>query len=365
MRRIFINYRHQDSEGYVGRIYDHLVQHFAREDIFMDVDTIHPGADFIKELEEAVAACDVFVAVIGPQWLKSTDEAGELRLHQWNDFVRLEIANALKLDKLVIPVLVGKAKMPAPDSLPDDIVTLARRNAFELSHQRFSYDMQKLVKTIKRSLPGREAYKSAVDTDAMLKQKAAALKTVRDDLVNASDSPLYDFRIQSRAFPVVGDGYPDARLLFIGESPGRYEAERGVPFCGPSGDVLDEMLANIGLKREDVYLTNVLLDRPPDKRDPTQEEIAFYTPFVDRIIDIIQPVVIVTLGRFAMQYILRKLDLPEKRETITKLHGKLIKTQIHYGEIHVVPLFHPALVLYSASKKDTLRKDFEKLKLFI
>jgi uracil-DNA glycosylase len=109
----------------------------------------------------------------------------------------------------------------------------------------------------------------------------------------------------------------------------------------------------------------VLMDRPPEKRDPTAEEIAFYTPFVDRIVNIIQPAVIVTLGRFAMYYILKKFDLPEKRGKISQLHGKLLKTQAHYGEIHIVPLYHPAVVLYSASQKETLQADFEKLKLFV
>src|SRR5690606_661858 len=164
---------------------------------------------------------------------------------------------------------------------------------------------------------------------------------------------------------VIGEGHPDANIFFIGESPGKAEAESGKPFCGPSGEVLDDMLRGIGLKREDVYLTNILLDRAPDNRNPLPEEIAFYAPFVDRLIDIIQPAVIVTLGRFAMQYLLKKLDVPEKRSTISNLHGKLLKARLPYGEVHVVPLYHPAVVLYSASQKDILRKDFEKLKLFI
>jgi uracil-DNA glycosylase family 4 len=164
---------------------------------------------------------------------------------------------------------------------------------------------------------------------------------------------------------VIGEGNADANLIFVGQSLGKKEAEIGRPFCGPSGDVLDEMLKGIKLRRDDVYVTNLVLDRTPDNRDPSPEELAFYTPFLDRIIDVIQPAVIATLGRFSMQYMLKKLNLPEKRETITKLHGKLIKTPMHYGEIHIVPLYHPAVVLYKASDKEILRKDFEKLKLFI
>lgn len=364
MSRIFINYRRQDTEGYVGRLYDYLVQHFEREDIFMDVDSIPPGADFVKVLEDAVAVCDVFIAMIGPLWQTATDEAGERRLDQWNDFVRIEIASALKQNKLVIPVLVGKARMPSPTELPEDLTAFARRNAIELSHQRFAYDVDKLVKAIKEAVPLTPTFKPRANS-AALNAKEEAIKAIRDDLVNASDSPLYQFRVDNRYFPVIGEGYADANLLLVGQAPGKTEAETGRPFCGPSGDVLDEMLKGIKLRRDDVYLTNLVLDRTPDNRDPSTEELAFYAPFLDRIIDVIQPAVIATLGLFSMNYILKKLNLPEKGGAMGKLHGKLIKTKAHYGDIHVVPLYHPAVVLYSASQKETLRKDFEKLKLFI
>ena len=149
MTRIFINYRRQDSEGYVGRLFDHLTRHFDAKDVFMDVDSIPPGADFLTVLGNAVAACDVFISVIGPQWVTIRTMAGARRLDNWNDFVRVEIASALKQDKMVIPVLVGQAQMPAPTVLPEDLVPLARRNAIELSHNRFAYDADKLVTAIK------------------------------------------------------------------------------------------------------------------------------------------------------------------------------------------------------------------------
>lgn len=364
MSRIFISYRRQDSEGYVGRLYDHLTQHFAPEEVFMDVSSIAPGADFIQVLEEAVAACDIFIAMIGPTWLTIQDNQGNRRLDQWNDFVRIEVASALRQQKVVIPVLVGGARMPAPTDLPEDLSSLARRNAIELSHHRFAYDVGRLIEAVRHNLPEKRSLKKSRNPEEALR-KEAELKALRLELVGATDSPLYRFRIENRCFPVLGDGSPDANILFIGESPGKFEVEQGIPFCGPSGEVLDEMLREISLRREDVYLTNVLLDRPPDNREPTPEEIAYYTPYVDRIIDIIEPGVIVTLGRFAMQYILRKFDLPEKNGKISRLHGKLIKTQARYGELHIVPLYHPAVVLYSATQKETLRKDFEKLRLFI
>jgi uracil-DNA glycosylase family 4 len=363
MSRIFINYRRQDSEGHVGRLYDHLEEHFAKTDIFMDVEALTPGVDFVEALEKAVTACEVFLAVIGPQWLDIADESGARRLDQWNDFVRIEISLALKHNKLVIPVLVGGAKMPPPDRLPEDIVALARRNAFELSHRRFTADVAQLVTAIQRALPS-QSRKAATSLD-VLRRKETALRDVRDDLINAVNSPLYQHRIENRYFPVLGDGNADAKIMFIGESPGKFEAEKGIPFVGPSGEVLAEMLSTINLRREDVYLTNLLLDRPPGNREPTTEEMTFYAPFVDRIIAIIQPAVIATLGRFAMNYLLGRLNLPEKNEKISRIHGKLIKTRMDYGEIHILPLYHPAVVLYSATQRETLRKDFQQLKLFI
>lgn len=364
MSRIFINYRRQDSEGYVGRLYDHLIQHFDRNDVFIDVDNIPPGTDFVTKLEEAVANCDVFIAVIGPQWLNITDEQGQRRLDQWDDFVRLEAAIALKQNKLIIPVLVGQARMPAPHQLPEDITMLARRNAIELSHQRFSYDVQKLIEAIRGAISSGQFLKTPADAGTR-RQKETALKQLRIELIGATESPLYQHRADNGYFPVLGEGNPDAALLFIGESPGITEAQQGRPFIGPSGAVFDELLGNIHLQRSDVFVTNLLLDTPSAKRDPLPDEIAFYEPFVDRIIDIIQPVVLVTLGRFAMQYLLKKLDLPEQKTPISKVHGKLIKASLPYGEIHVVPLYHPAMVLYNPSQKATLRSDFERLKLFV
>jgi len=373
MSRIFLNYRRQDSEGYVGRLYDTLAQYFDRADIFMDVDNIKPGADFVTALEEAVAGCDVFLAVIGPIWATIADDKGVRRLENWNDFVRIELASALKQGKLVIPVLVGRAQMPTPSDLPDDLAPLVRRNAIEITHQRFTYDVERLAKVIKEFFGDSPAVAPPASAPtptpavpvAPNPQKEALFKAVRADLVDATASPLYAIRSQKRYFPVIGEGSLDAKIMLIGAAPGVHEAEQGRPFIGPSGDILEEMLNIIQLKRTDVFITNLVLDYPGEKRDPTVAEIAFYGPFLDRLIDIVQPRIIATLGGFAMDYILKKLDLPEKREKIGQIHGKLIKTRMHYGEIHVVPMYHPAVVLYSMTQKEPLKKDFAKLKLFI
>ena len=326
MSRIFISYRRADSEGYVGRLYDHLAQKFRPEEIFFDVDAIRPGADFVQALEGAVTQCEVMIAVIGPSWISITDENGQRRLDQWNDFVRIEIAAALKQEKTVIPVLVQRARMPNPDELPDDLTSLARRNAIQLSHERFGYDVGVLTKAIQDVLrtpddsPPPPRKKTAPNPE-----KEAALKAVRDAVAASSDSPLYEFRVQNNYFPVVGEGNADAQIMFIGEAPGKKEAEQGRPFVGPSGDVLAELLSGIGLTRDDVYITNILNDHPPSSRDPKQDEIDFYTPFLDQQIEIIQPAVIAPLGRYAMKFILKKLDRPEKREKISAIHGQLVK----------------------------------------
>lgn len=363
MSRIFINYRRHDTEGYVGRLYDHLLKQFNAHDIFMDVQNIEPGADFAEVLEEAVSTCDIFLMVIGFHWLTLRNADGERRLDEWDDFVRIEIETALKQNKVIIPILVSDARMPTADQLPPSIRNLARRHAMKLSHMRFANDVEELVKYMRQMLPSHPTFKRKAKP-AVLAEKEAKLKQLRTELIHAKESPLYDYRVAQRYYPVLGEGDADANIMIIGEAPGHKEALSGKPFVGPSGEILDEMLASIDIAREDIFLSNILLDRAPDNRDPNREELAYYGVYLDRLIDIIQPRVIVTLGRFSMYYILKKFDLPEKRDKISNLHGTLIKTEAHYGDLHIMPMYHPALVLYSASKKDVLRADFERLTLF-
>lgn len=360
MSRIFISYRRADSEGYVGRLYDHLCQHFQPEQLFMDIDAIPLGEDFMQVVQAAIQQCEVVLVVIGPQWLHIADEKGQRRLEHPQDFVRLEVQTALEQNKLLIPILVQGAAMPQHEELPAPLAPLSRRNALALSHRSFAYDVGQLVAAL-RQLRQQAAAPLSPEAQA----KAARLKTLRDALVNMTQSPLYEFRTQHKYFPVLGEGNPNARIMLVGESPSHYDAEAGRPFVGPSGEVLDEMFAGINLAREHVYLTNILKDRTPQNRDPLPAEIECYAPLLDAQIEIIQPEVIVTLGRFAMQYLLRKYDAPEKRSTITRLHGKLIKVDAGYGEIHLIPMFHPAMVLYTASKRPILKQDFEKLRLFL
>ena len=129
--------------------------------------------------------------------------------------------------------------------------------------------------------------------------------------------------------------------------------------------MLDQLLETIQLKRDAVYITNIVKDRPPDNRDPSKEEIAIYAPFLDRQINIIQPKVIATLGRFSMTWLLDRFGAPEKKMTISQLHGKVLTLNAAYGQIAMVALFHPASSLYNPSQKQTLFDDFLVLKQFI
>ncbi len=191
------------------------------------------------------------------------------------------------------------------------------------------------------------------------------MKQIRDEILHLDESPLYAYRTKNNYFPVIGQGSHHAVIMFIGEAPGENEAKTGRPFCGASGRVLDELLEGIGLAREEVYITNVVKDRPPNNRDPHKAEIALYSPFLERQIDIIQPQVLATLGRFSMEFVLSLFDAPEKDAKISQLHGQAVQVQTGYGEAHVVPLYHPAVALYNAGQKDTLREDFQVLKQFL
>jgi uracil-DNA glycosylase len=192
--------------------------------------------------------------------------------------------------------------------------------------------------------------------------KKEELEQIAEEVRNLTASPLYEYRTQNNYHMVFGTGDPDADILFIGEAPGEWEAKKGEPFVGASGRMLNELLAGIGLARDKVYITNVVKDRPPENRDPSKAEIELYTPFLLRQIEVIQPKVIATLGRFAMDFIFATFDMPQQGEKISALHGKILTTQTPYGEIAVVPLFHPAVALYNQSQKQTLVDDFQVLK---
>ncbi|MGB7338021.1 MAG: uracil-DNA glycosylase [Phototrophicaceae bacterium] len=196
-------------------------------------------------------------------------------------------------------------------------------------------------------------------------ERYQALKQIRDEVVNLTESPLYAYRTENNYFPVIGAGNHYADIMFIGEAPGENEAKTGMPFCGASGRVLDELLRSIELARDDVYITNVVKDRPPKNRDPLKGEIELYTPFLVRQIDIIQPKVFATLGRFSMDFILDLFNSDQKGVKISQIHGQVIPIETSYGQAHVLPLFHPAVALYQGNDTTQQRKDIKELKQFI
>src|SRR5262245_59134120 len=152
---IFISYRREDTAGHAGRLFDALSGHF-RGRVFMDVDTLEPGVDFVDAIEQAVGSCEALIVVIGREWLTVEDKAGRPRLQDPGDFVRLEIESALARRIRVIPVLVQDAPMPRAEELPPTLAKLARRNAIELSDARWSYDVDRLVRTIRDVLGEKE-----------------------------------------------------------------------------------------------------------------------------------------------------------------------------------------------------------------
>jgi DNA polymerase len=196
----------------------------------------------------------------------------------------------------------------------------------------------------------------------MISKKTQELKKIKDEILDLKSSPLYNYRKQNKYFPVIGEGNHDASIMFIGEAPGKNEAMSGRPFCGRSGNFLDELLLHIGIDRKDVYVTNIVKDRPPENRDPSPEEISIYGPFLDRQIEIIKPKIIATLGRYAMEYIMKKFDLDLQIEPISKIHGRMFKTNKGSS---IIPLYHPAVAIYNSGQKDVLKKDFESLKTML
>lgn len=155
---------------------------------------------------------------------------------------------------------------------------------------------------------------------------------------------------QARTQAVPGDGPPDAAIMFIGEGPGYHEDKQGRPFVGAAGKYLDELLGKNGLRRQDVYITNIVKCRPPKNRDPLPDEIAACRPYLDRQIELINPRVIVTLGRFAMQYFF-------PGQSITRVHGQ----PRQLGHRLFFPIFHPAAGLHQRKWQPLIEEDFRKL----
>jgi hypothetical protein len=154
MSGIFICYRREDSSPHAGRLYDRFLEIFGTERVFMDVDGIQPGQDFVEAIEEKVRSCNAMVVVIGREWLKAVGQSNRSRLEDPQDYVRLEILSALQRKIRIIPVLVSGARMPRPEDLPTDIAQLARRQAVELNDALFRQSLAPLIGALQNALPG-------------------------------------------------------------------------------------------------------------------------------------------------------------------------------------------------------------------
>ncbi len=159
---------------------------------------------------------------------------------------------------------------------------------------------------------------------------------------------------QGRTLAVPGEGPRTARVMFVGEAPGFHEDRQGRPFVGAAGAFLNELLTSIGLKREEVYITNIIKCRPPGNRDPYMDEIEACSPYLDRQVELINPKVIVTLGRYSLAH-----WLPNAK--ISQVHGKPIRV----GDRVVFPMYHPAAALHQPALKRTVEEDFQKLGAFL
>jgi len=186
--------------------------------------------------------------------------------------------------------------------------------------------------------------------------KNEVMKRLEEKIKACRKCPLGELRTNA----VPGSGSYEAKIMFVGEAPGYWEDQKGLPFVGRAGKVLDELLASIRLKREEVYITNVIKCRPPNNRDPTEEEINACSPYLDKQIDTIRPKIIVPLGRHSMAYILKKFGF--EPEPISKIHGKIFEARTLFGKIVIMPMYHPAVALYKPQLREELEKDFKKLK---
>lgn len=182
----------------------------------------------------------------------------------------------------------------------------------------------------------------------MSDDKQQQLDHVRADILEKNICP--DLSSQAMNL-VMGDGNLNAEIIFIGEAPGKNEDEQGLPFVGAAGKFLNEMLSQAGMQRSDVYITNIVKYRPPNNRDPLPDEKKAFWPYLLKQLQIIQPRVVITLGRHSMEYF-----LPDAK--ISQIHGQAKRIQFGDDKLVIVPLYHPAAALYNGSLRQTLIDDF-------
>lgn len=188
-----------------------------------------------------------------------------------------------------------------------------------------------------------------------IKDKQARLDDIRQRILDDKITPeLAETAIQL----VFGEGHPDADIVVIGEAPGKKEDELGQPFVGASGKFLNQMLESINLKREDIYITNIVKYRPPDNRDPKPDEKKAFLPYLQSQLAVIQPKVVVTLGRHSMNCFLPDLQIGQVHGQPKRIKLAFKENKDDILEVIILPLFHPAAALYNPAQRQTLIDDF-------
>ncbi len=185
--------------------------------------------------------------------------------------------------------------------------------------------------------------------------KEEKMNKIKDEVRNCKKCELW----KTRNNPVIGKGNLNAKLMFIGEAPGYHEDIKGEPFVGRAGKIFDELLESLGLKREDIYIANILKCRPPNNRNPLESEIKMCALYLDKQISIIRPKIIVTLGSFASAYILEKFGL--KRQKISEMHGRMFNVSNLLGIEKIISMYHPAVATYNPNMKGVLLRDFKSI----
>jgi len=185
--------------------------------------------------------------------------------------------------------------------------------------------------------------------------KREELKSIEEEIKVCRKCSLW----KTRNLPVPGEGNPDAEIMLIGLGPGKEEDKQGRPFVGAAGKFLNELLALAGLKREEVFIGNVMKCFLPHNV-ATEEQIKACTPYLDRQIEIIKPKIIITLGNVATSYILQKFGF--KPQPISKIHGKVFKVSSLLQQLKIIAMYHPATALYNPRMKEVLREDWKRVK---
>ncbi len=179
---------------------------------------------------------------------------------------------------------------------------------------------------------------------------------IKKQILKCKDCPLWKTRLN----PVAGEGAIAAKVMLIGEAPGKNEDIQGRPFVGRAGKLLDGLIQSIGMERKEIFITNIVKCRPPKNRNPLKSEIQTCTHYLDKQIERIKPQIIAPLGNFATSYILKKFSISEGK--IGMIHGKIYQMKNKSIDSNIIPMYHPAAAIYNPNLKDTLEKDFKAIR---